>query len=162
METSSTGQAIGVVHAVITVHDMAEALRLYRDLLGLTVRVDIEHDPEPIGRLSGYENPDVRAVILDLPNGTELELAEFRRPSGRSRVEHDWPDVGINSVTFAVSGLDQLVTRITQAGYSFRGEVVTYGMEEGHTVRVVYCNGPDDVILTFTEEQLDPKHPGPE
>lgn len=146
-----TSRAEGVVHAVITVHDMEEALAFYRDLLGMTVRVDIEHDPGPLGRMGGWDAPDVRAVILDLPDGTELELAEFRRPKGRSRVEHTWPDAGINSVTLNVSGLDDLMDRISAAGHTFLGEVVTYAMEEGGAVRVVYCQGPDGVILTLAE-----------
>lgn len=145
------GRAEGVVHAVITVSDMEEALRFYRDLLGMTIRVDIEHDPEPLTRMTGWDRPDVRAVILDLPDGTELELAEFRHPKGRSRVEHSWPDAAINSVTLRVSDLDALMTRIGEAGHTFLGEVVTYGMEEGGTVRVVYCEGPDGVILTLVE-----------
>jgi glyoxylase I family protein len=140
-----------VVHPVITTFDMEAALRFYRDLLGLDVRVDVVHDPEPLARLSGYDRPDARAVVLAAEDGTEVELVEFRRPRGNPRNERTWPDAGINSVTFSVSGLDELLAQVTAAGFRLLGEVVTYGLGEDERVRVVYCVGPDDVVLTFTE-----------
>jgi catechol 2,3-dioxygenase-like lactoylglutathione lyase family enzyme len=140
-----------VVHPVITTADLDAALRFYRDLLGLEVLVDVVHDPEPLGRLSGYDRPDARAVVLAAPDGTEIELVEFRRPRGRARNQRSWPDAGINSVTFAVAGLDELLARATAAGHRLLGEVVTYALGAGQPVRVVYCVGPDEVVLTFIE-----------
>jgi hypothetical protein len=115
------------------------------------VRVDVVHDPEPLARLSGYDRPVARAVVRAGAVGTQLYLVEFRRPRGNPRNERTWPDAGINSVTFSVSGLDELLAQVTAAGFPLLGEVVTYGLGEDERVRVVYCVGPDDVVLTFTE-----------
>lgn len=147
----SEARVKGVIHAVIVVSEMENALHFYRDLLGLVVRVDIMHDPGPLSRLSALPEPDVRAVILDCPDGSELELAEFRHPRGRDKLDREWPDVGINSVTLQVEHLDDLLDRLASEGFDTLGEVVSYAMEEDGEMRVVYCRAPDDVILTLAE-----------
>ena len=43
-----SGIVHGVFHPAINVSDIAEAVRYYRDLLGLTVTFDDDHDPAAI------------------------------------------------------------------------------------------------------------------
>ena len=84
---------LGVFHPTITVSDMEGALNFYRDVLGLRPTFDGLHEPAALSRLLGYAEPEVRAVIVQAPDGTEIELAEFRRPKGRPPTDRRSPRV---------------------------------------------------------------------
>lgn len=153
----------GVLHPVIVVSDMEAALRFYRDLLGLRVTSDDVHDPALMRRLTGYDNADVRAIILECPDRTEIELAEFRRPRGHSKVSRQFEDAGLYSVTFTVSDLEDVVGRLRQAGFHFTSaSVVQHVLRDGAAVGVVYCIGPDGVLITLAEFPKGRKSPGVE
>jgi catechol 2,3-dioxygenase-like lactoylglutathione lyase family enzyme len=148
---------------VIVVSDMEAALRFYRDLLGLRVTSDDVHDPALMRRLTGYDNADVRAIILECPDRTEIELAEFRRPRGHSKVSRQFEDAGLYSVTFTVSDLEDVVGRLREAGYHFTSaSVVQHVLRDGAVVGVVYCIGPDGVLITLAELPKGRQSPGVE
>jgi catechol 2,3-dioxygenase-like lactoylglutathione lyase family enzyme len=150
MTASGHVRVTGIVHAVVVVSDMERALGFYRDLLGLRVAQDFVHDPALLGRLMPYERPRVRAVLLKAPDGTEVELAEFRSPRGRSDAG-EWPDAGIRSLTFRVEDLTGAVRSLGAAGVRFMSEPVAQPLDDGSVAEVVYCRGPDDVIVTLAQ-----------
>ncbi len=76
------GRVTGVFHAVIVVPDLDEALRFYRDLLGLTVTLRWQHDPAILSALTGYPEATGEAATLAAPDGTEIELAAFSQSAG--------------------------------------------------------------------------------
>ena len=80
-----SGVVHGIYHPVISVSDMGAAVRFYRDILGLKVTFDDEHDPDAIGRLFGFDAPVVHSIVLECEDRSEFELVEFRRPRGRPR-----------------------------------------------------------------------------
>ena len=127
-------------------------MSFYRDLLGLEVVQDYVHDPSLIAELTGYRDPDVRAAVLRCSDGSELELAEFRAPSGRGKASRDFCDVGLYSVTLAVSGIDRLVAEMRTAGVRFTNDRISV-VKRGHEppIHVVYCYDPDGVLITLIE-----------
>jgi catechol 2,3-dioxygenase-like lactoylglutathione lyase family enzyme len=145
-----SGQAVGILHPVITVSAMDTALTFYRDLLGMTVVRDYVHDPAHLSTLLRVEEPDVRAAILRARDGGEIELVEFRSPRGRARNEKAFADAGHTMVTIIVDDIDATVARITGAGFRAHGPVVEYPEPDG-TPRVVYVFGPDDTPLTLLQ-----------
>jgi hypothetical protein len=103
-------------------------------------------------QLTGYDNADVRATILECPDRTEIELAEFRRPRGQTKVSRQFEDAGLYSVTFTVRDLEDVVGRLTEAGYQFTSaSVVQHVLRDGAVVGVVYCIGPDGVLITLAQ-----------
>lgn len=146
-----TSPVIGVMHAILTVSDMEKALHFYRDLLGLRVTFDEVHEPAVIEQLTGYENPDVRAVVVEAEDGTEVELVKFRRPLGRTQVERDWCDAGLSMLTFRVADLDISIRELREAGIEFTSEPVVQVLPDHSTVRAVYCYGPDGVTICLGE-----------
>jgi catechol 2,3-dioxygenase-like lactoylglutathione lyase family enzyme len=142
-------RALSVLHPVITVSNMDVALRFYRDLLGLEVVLDYVHDPKLLEPLVGVSDPDVRAAILKCPDGTEIELAEFRRPPGKPFVEKCFEDAGITFVTLVVDDIEALVSRLQGEGFQTNGPIVEYPSPT--RVRVVYCFGPDGTPLTLVQ-----------
>ena len=140
-----------VVHAVIVVIDLDRSLAFYRDLLGLVITYDQLHDPAIISRLTGYHDPDVRAVILQASDGTEVELAEFRSPATRRMADSEWRDAGIRSITFLVSDIAHVVRTMRLEGVRFLSDVVDQPLPNGGVAQVVYCFDPDGVIVTLLE-----------
>jgi catechol 2,3-dioxygenase-like lactoylglutathione lyase family enzyme len=145
------GRVTGVFHAVIVVPDLDAALHFYRDLLGLTVTLRWEHDPSTLSKLTGYPDPMGSAATLVAPDGTELEVAEFRRPKGRTRVEKRWEDAGLSFITLTCDDLAAVVTRLRAAGTPFVSDIVDYLLEDGATVRVVYCFAPEGTTITLIQ-----------
>jgi catechol 2,3-dioxygenase-like lactoylglutathione lyase family enzyme len=144
-----------MLHPVIAVSDMEQALSFYRDLLGMTIMSDAVNDPELMYKLMGYQNADVRAVVLGCADGTEVELAEFRHPRGQTRVTRRFEDAGLFSVTFMVSDLDGVMDRLDRAGTRFTSrKAVGHVLEDGAVVKVVYCFGPDGVLITLLERAI--------
>jgi catechol 2,3-dioxygenase-like lactoylglutathione lyase family enzyme len=146
-----TAGITGFFHPVITVPDLDEALAFYRDLLGLVVTYTWEHDPGTLARLTGYDDPSARAATLACPDGTEIELVEFRRPRGLDHVEKQWHDAGLSFVTFTCFDLVGLVKRLKEAGVRFVGDIVAHVLEDGAVVKVVYCYAPEGTTITLAE-----------
>jgi glyoxylase I family protein len=145
------GRVEGFFHATVTVPDMEVSLRFYRDLLGLEVTYAWNHDPAALSALTGFEEPEASAAILSCPDGSEIELAEFRRPRGLDRVEKRWQDAGLSFAAFRVSGIGALAERLRAAGVRFNSDVLEYPLEDGSTVRVVYCFAPEGTTITLVE-----------
>jgi len=141
-----------VLHPVIITGDMPNALAFYRDLLGFRLKSEMVHDPAALARLGGPREAEASAVILDAPDGSEIEIACFTSPRGAARSAAGWPDAGIRSITFIVEGLTDMLDRMAKAGYAPAGDVVPFSVE-GDAVRVAYVNGPDGVVLTLLERE---------
>jgi catechol 2,3-dioxygenase-like lactoylglutathione lyase family enzyme len=144
------GHIEGVLHPVFVTGDLKGALRYYRDLLGFRIKSEIVHDPEALARLGGPTGAQATAVVLEAPDGSEIEIACFARPRGAARSDRRWQDAGIRSVTFVVTELDALLGKLRSEGYPPLGEVVGF-VVAGRPVRVAYVYGPDGVIVTLLE-----------
>jgi catechol 2,3-dioxygenase-like lactoylglutathione lyase family enzyme len=145
------GAVAGVFHPAISVSDMAEAVRYYRDLLGLRVTFDDDHDPAAISGLFGYPDPQVHAVVVGCPDGTEIELVRFQRPEGRRKVDRQPADAGILSVNLRVTGLADIVGRLTAGGYPPSSPVVPQTLPDGAIIQVQVCRAPDGVTIILVE-----------
>jgi catechol 2,3-dioxygenase-like lactoylglutathione lyase family enzyme len=144
------GEVTGVFHAVICVSEMASALKFSRDVLGLRVTYDAINDPKTLGDLLGYDRPEAHQVIVECPDGSEIELAEFRKPRGRAKVSRHWSDAGINFLSLRVNGIEALMARITAAGYRFTSGLICQRFPDG-TIKVATCYDPDDTFITLVE-----------
>jgi catechol 2,3-dioxygenase-like lactoylglutathione lyase family enzyme len=142
---------IGIAHPVVITRDLDRALVFYRDLLGFMPRPITTHDPQQIARLGGPPNIAAQAVILHAPDGSELEIACFTKPSGDAESRAGWADAGIRSITFKVGDMAAMLDRLGTAGYGLVNEIVEF-MVDGKRVDVAYVRGPDGVILTLLYE----------
>jgi catechol 2,3-dioxygenase-like lactoylglutathione lyase family enzyme len=147
---------MSIMHAVITVSDMEDALAFYRDLLGLEVAIDHVHDPALLEPLLGITDADVRAVILECPDGSDVELVEFRHPRGNPKVTKRFEDAGVSFVTIVVDDIDAVVARLGDRGFAMTGPVVRHPFPS--PVRVAYCLGPDGTAITLAEFLSESEH----
>lgn len=137
-------------HPVVAVSRMDEAVAFYRDLLGLRVTFDDFHDPVAIEGLFGYPDPVVHAVVVSLPDGSEIELVEFERPRG-SPVPRRPGDPGLMAINLLVEDVAGFVERLTAGGYPPTSGIVVQTLPDGGQIRVVVCRAPDDVTVILVE-----------
>jgi catechol 2,3-dioxygenase-like lactoylglutathione lyase family enzyme len=140
------GVVKSLFHPVIAVSDMDRAVAFYRDLLGLAVTFDDHHDPAAIEGLFGFPDPVVHAVVVSCPDGSEIELVEFERPRGTTTVRRPG-DPGLMAVNLLVEGIDDIVARLTAAGFPPSSGIVEQTLPDGARIRVVVCRAPDDVVI---------------
>lgn len=77
-ETSLPSVKIGVHHVGMTVADLDDALRFWRDFLGLEPRWQTVLDRPYLGRQVGYPGVRIKVAILDLPRDNVIELLEYQ------------------------------------------------------------------------------------
>lgn len=150
MRAEATGSVTGIFHAVIVVSSMGEGLSFFRDLLGMKVTFDAEHDPQSIETLLQLPGARVRAVVVACPDGSEIELAEYLSEAPPA-AERPFNAPGINLLSVRVKGIEALIEKISQAGYSFTSPLVTQPLPDGRLVKVCVCRGPDGTAITLTE-----------
>ena len=141
---------VGILHPVVITGDFDSTLSFYRDLLGFVPQPVTTHDPQKLTALGGPADADAKAVILNAPDGSELEIASFRFPKGRARSDRGWTDAGIRSITFVVRDIVAMTSRLDAAGYPVVNEIVDFTVES-EAVRVCYVEGPDGVVLTLLQ-----------
>jgi len=90
----------GISHTSFTVSDMDRSLAFYRDLLGMTLIMEIERQGAFIEQVVGFPGASLPIVGLKLRSGSDhvLELIEYRVPRGQ-RIDLRTCNVG--SPTFA-------------------------------------------------------------
>jgi len=140
----------GILHPVVTVADMDRSLGFYRDLLGLRVTFDQLVDPVFYAALSGLPDPEVRTVVAVCPDGTEVELLEYRSPRGRDRVEHAYWDPGHSFLSLRVTDLDAARTTLVAAGVE-TGTIAELPLSGGGKLRSLYVVGPDGEAVCLAQ-----------
>ena len=144
------GSVTGIFHAVVVVSAMDEGIRFFRDLLGMRVTFDEMHDPALLEKLLQLPAPRVRSVIVECPDGSEIELAQFLDAESRP-VTRLFDQPGINLLSLRVTAIEALVERLTAGGYTFTSDVVSQPLPDGAVAKVVVCRGPDGIAITLTE-----------
>jgi catechol 2,3-dioxygenase-like lactoylglutathione lyase family enzyme len=144
------GSVTGIFHAVVVVSTMDEGIRFFRDLLGMRVTFDAMHDPASLETLLGLAVPRVRSVVVECPDGSEIELAQFLDAHSQP-VTRPFDQPGINLLSLRVTDIGALVERLTAGGYTFTSGVVTQPLPDGAAAKVVVCRGPDGIAITLTE-----------
>jgi catechol 2,3-dioxygenase-like lactoylglutathione lyase family enzyme len=142
-EPTAPGRVTGFFHAGITVRDMDDSLRFYRDVLGLETHFDTVLDGPYLPVVLALDVTTIRAVYLVIPGGGFVELLEYRdleRMSAASRP----CDYGAGHLCFYVEGIDDVVARAHAAGFRTRSDGpvdITAGPNAG--ARSVYLLDPD-------------------
>ena len=111
-----------MTRATIFVRDVQESLRLYRDLLGLKVRVDTIVEGDRINAIMGTDGYGLRAVILQsgdsiIGNVGIYEIIGDDRNMLRPPSDRIDTATGDFAVVFITNDIDSLTEKIRAAGY---------------------------------------------
>lgn len=127
--------AARLAHVGVAVRDLEEALRFYRDVLGLT--------PHPPQRADG-------ATIVGLTlGGAEVELmsaSDAESPIGKFLARHG---PGIHHLCFAVPDLEAALARCREAGYRLIDQVPRPGAD-GRRVAFLHPRSTAGILLELT------------
>lgn len=136
-----------LAHTALSVSDMDRSLKFYRDLLSMTVSMDMEVADDRIGRVIGIKDAKCRIVHLTLQDRM-LELFQYYKPKGVNKIQHlRQCDIGFIHIGFDVSEIEVLIEKLKSNNVKLLGELVEF--RPG--VKVVYFRGPDGEICEFRE-----------
>ena len=103
-------------HPAINVSDMAEAVRYYRDLLGLRVTFDDDHDPAAISACSATPIRSSTRWSWAVPTAASWSWCASNGRRAKD-LRREVRDAGILSVNLRVTDIDAMVERLTAGGY---------------------------------------------
>jgi catechol 2,3-dioxygenase-like lactoylglutathione lyase family enzyme len=137
----------GLHHASLTVTDLERSLRFYRDLLGVSVREQVDTAAALVTAISGESTGRVRIADLDLGDGRVLELVEDR--------DHDPPETHAGShIAFEVDDVWATYRRLVDAGVTARSEPIVLGPDAGRHwdgCVVVWITDPDGATVELVQ-----------
>ncbi|MEQ8735145.1 MAG: VOC family protein [Rhodospirillaceae bacterium] len=111
-----------MTRATIFVRDLDESLKLYRDLLGLTTRVDTVVEGPRINEIMGTEDYSLKAVILQAGDsiigniGIYEIIGDDRAPLPPASSRADTV-TGDFAVVFITDDIDGITEKVVAAGY---------------------------------------------
>ena len=133
----------GIDHAGITVASLEEALRFYRDLLGLRVSDEGEDSGRELDAITGLSGIRIRYAELDLGGAQLLELIEYT-PSEGGRLVQRPCDTGASHLALRVDDVDAVCARLLAAGVTVPGRPTTISAPgRWNGARCVYVEDPD-------------------
>ena len=139
----------GIHHTSLVVSDLERSLKFYRDLLGMTVAIDVEMSGEMLDLEVALSGARVRVVELD-PGGRApyLELLQYYSPAGKPfPSDARCCDVGMPHIAFLVPDIQDMYQRLSQQGVRFTAppQYVDAGAFQG--CRTAYCYDPDGIVV---------------
>jgi len=142
-KSRTAGQVTGFFHVGLTVRDMAEALRFYRDTLRLELESEGERPGDAAAPVIGIEPERVIVTWLRVPGSdARLEIFEYQGIERFSAAARPC-DIGYGHFCLYVDDLDAVYQRLLAGGYGSRREpfTVTSGPHLG--AKAVYTTSPD-------------------
>lgn len=133
----------------IVVESLDAAVSFFTEL-GLKLEGRTMVEGEWAGRITGLSNQRVEIAMMITPDGhSRLELSRFLTPP--TVADHRNAPVnalGYLRVMFAVSDIDDTITRLQKHGAKLVGEVVQYE----NLYRLCYLRGPEGILVALAEE----------
>ena len=132
----------------IVVESLDDTIAFFTEL-GLSLEGRATVEGEWAGRITGLGNQRVEIAMMVTPDGhSRLELSRFVTP----QVVADHRNAPVNALgylraMFAVSDIDETLTRLRNHGATVVGEVVQYE----DLYRLCYVRGPEGILVGLAE-----------
>jgi catechol 2,3-dioxygenase-like lactoylglutathione lyase family enzyme len=135
-------------HLNIVVSDLEQAVAFFR-LLGFSEGLSAALNSAFLEVLSGIAGASGRFVTVHHPaSNVAIELLQFEHDAGTDPLRGRADRIGLRHLAFAVTDIDAVVARLAAHGIEFLSPVQTWQ----HTgKRLVYCYGPDGILLELAE-----------
>ena len=133
----------------IVVEDLKAAIAFFVEL-GLELEGETTVEGQWVDRVVGLNGVRSDIVMMRTPDGhSRLELSKFQKPRAIS-TEPNIPvnTLGIRRIMFAVTDIDDVVTRLKKHGAELVGEVAQY--EDMY--RLCYLRGPEGILVALAEQ----------
>ncbi len=136
-------------HVVVVVEDLATMTGFFKGL-GLKIVGEATVDGAWLDAVYGPGGIDADIVMMATPDGLgRVELAQYRQPQPMTVQPRPAPPsaVGLRRITFEVTGLNEVLTRLGEVGGNLIGDVA----EDVGRLRLCYVRGPEGIIITLAE-----------
>ena len=139
---------LGVANSIL-VDDLANAVAFF-EALGLELEGQGTVEGDSVDRVVGLEGVRSDLAMMRAPDGHgRIELTKFQTPSARCGDPRAPANaLGIRHITFAVTGIDEVLDRLRAHGAELVGELEQY--EDSY--RLCYIRGPEGIIIELAEE----------
>ena len=149
-----------VNHIAVSVTDINQAMRWYRDILGMTVLVspfEISSKPskpedmEISQRVKTIFGPNFGRLLIchmSSANGVGLELFQFIKPKAERRdrdTNFEYWKTGFFHIAITEPRIEELANRIALSGGRKRTEVMELGSNSNK--KICFCEDPDGNII---------------
>ncbi|MBT3553013.1 MAG: hypothetical protein HOO19_14025 [Rhodospirillaceae bacterium] len=136
-------------HIGITVSDLERSMRFYCRALGYRlVRERRGQSGDYISELVGLEDAEVDIVLLEAPDGSKLELLQYRSHASAPGADASASEPGRPHFALTVSGLGGIYDRRSKLDITFKSAPLE---SPDDPVLVAYCHDPDGVIIELVE-----------
>ena len=143
-----SGVVVRVAHTGITVSDIDRAVRFFRDVLGMPVTEPVFMDDPVMEGCTGVAEAAMHVAFVELP-GHKIELLQYVRPLQRTRLELRPCDAGHMHISLQVKGIDDVVRRMSEAGFRAAGPIQFLDVEGGF--RLIYTYGFDGLVIELMD-----------
>lgn len=137
-------------HVSIVVEELDPAVDFFTTL-GMTVEGKAPIEGPWVDRINNLENIKVEIVMMKTPDGSgRLELTKFHRPELVPIEPAIAPPnaLGLRSIMFNVTNVDETVARLQRIGGALIGEVIEYE----DVYKLCYLRGPAAIIVAIAED----------
>ncbi|MCX4781691.1 VOC family protein [Streptomyces sp. NBC_01264] len=136
-------------HVTVAVSDPAAAIAFFT-LLGFAPDKDVIIKGPEMDQYMGIDDLEARHITLVLRDSCprlEVQLLHFLKPAAETAGATAPPErLGFHHICFAVSGIDDLIDRVTAAGLKVRNQPMTF-----HDRKLVFLEGPDGITVELAE-----------
>ena len=135
-------------HTGLVVADLGLALRFWRDLLGFKVEKQMNEFGSHIDAMMGLKNVEVTTVKMSAPQGGIIELLHFKSHPDKEAWLGKPYSTGFTHIALTVKNLDECYKNLSNNGVEFAS---TPQISPDGLVKVIYCKGPEGVLLELVE-----------
>ena len=142
-----------VRHVGITVTNMEQSLKFYRDILGFKIQREMDESGSYIDNMLALDDVKVKTVKMSANNsdGTLIELLQFF--SHPNKVENSKiTRIGTSHFAITVENLDKIYLKLKNAGVKFNAPPQ---LSPDKYAKVTFCFDPDNTLIELVEV-LDP------
>jgi catechol 2,3-dioxygenase-like lactoylglutathione lyase family enzyme len=143
------GKLLRMDNVAIIVQDLKAAIEFFKEL-GLEIEGETTVEGQWVDRVVGLKDVKSDIVMMRTPDGHgRLELSKFHNPKAIS-TDLNTPvnTLGIRRIMFAVTDLEEVVSRLQKLGAKLIGEVVQYE----NIYRLCYLRGPEGIMVALAQQ----------
>ncbi len=136
-------------HTGLVVYDLNASIKFYEGL-GLKVFNRQVEIGDFISKVVGIENVEIETAKLKIPDGSILELLEYKFPKTK-KMDYFYESNrhGCSHVSFTVQDLDKIMSLIKDMG----GSIVNLPqVTQNGALKVMYCHDIDGIIIELVQE----------
>lgn len=140
-----------IQHVGLTVSNLDEALRFFRDLLGLEVTEPRETSGERPETLLGFKDASLRLALVKIPDGNTIEVIEYFNPRG-TKQDLRTCNPGVPHISLVVDDIEKMYEELSAKGVKFVNPPYWKGTSvAGAGWGVCFLRGPDGISFELMQ-----------